>query len=468
MEILIDRKWKKADYTISKVYVNGKDFGCNALEDTDRGLDQSMPIAQIAKLKIYGKTAIPTGRYLVTYTYSNRFKKYLPYINNTKGFEGVRIHCLTPDMEILTENGWQNLESYKNNTPQKCYSYNAETQKIELVNIDKFINEHYQGKLFINNGRRINYSVTDKHRMFVATKNTKSGYSWGFRTADNIPSQSKFLVAANKDGESLSIEQKILYRLIMATQADGYILNRSLNSIAVIFHFSKDRKIQRIKDLVSQLGRTCTVRTDADGKTHIHLDPQLSMEIAEYMNPNRYLFNYKELPQCLLNFCSEDLKDLLMEYLFWDGRWENYKKCNKNMIITSTNLNTLNMLQAMAVCCGMRSFIHRGHGSSCYEITLYDDQEVVMPESNTFDHKEYDGEVWCLSNINTTLIVRQNNRPVIIGNCGNTAENTLGCILIGKNDKVGYISNSRLWTDKLIAEMKKAWVNKEDVILIIK
>lgn len=92
MEILIDRKWKKADYTISKVYVNGKDFGCNALEDTDRGLDQSMPIAQIAKLKIYGKTAIPRGRYLITYTYSNRFKKYLPYINNTKGFEGVRIH----------------------------------------------------------------------------------------------------------------------------------------------------------------------------------------------------------------------------------------------------------------------------------------------------------------------------------------------------------------------------------------
>lgn len=92
MEILIDRKWKKDKYTISKVYVNGKDFGCNALEDKDRGLNQNMSIAEIAKLKVYGQTAIPTGRYLVTYTYSNHFRKYLPYINNTKGFTGVRIH----------------------------------------------------------------------------------------------------------------------------------------------------------------------------------------------------------------------------------------------------------------------------------------------------------------------------------------------------------------------------------------
>ena len=33
MEVLIDRAWKKDGYTISRLYVNGKLFGCNTLED---------------------------------------------------------------------------------------------------------------------------------------------------------------------------------------------------------------------------------------------------------------------------------------------------------------------------------------------------------------------------------------------------------------------------------------------------
>lgn len=92
MEVLIDRAWKKDGYTISRLYVNGELFGCNALEDTDRGLNQSMDLDEIKKKKVYGLTAIPCGSYECVYTYSNRFKKMLPLLLNVKGFEGIRIH----------------------------------------------------------------------------------------------------------------------------------------------------------------------------------------------------------------------------------------------------------------------------------------------------------------------------------------------------------------------------------------
>ena len=92
MKILIDRKWKKADYTISKVYVDGEDFGCNCLEDTDRGLYQGMSTNDVLAVKVKGKTAIPRGTYNVIYTYSPRFKRYLPLLENVTGFEGIRIH----------------------------------------------------------------------------------------------------------------------------------------------------------------------------------------------------------------------------------------------------------------------------------------------------------------------------------------------------------------------------------------
>ena len=92
MLITIDRAWKKDGYTISRLYVNGNLFGCNTLEDTDRGLNQEMDLNEIKKKKVYGRTAIPSGIYECVYTYSNRFKKMLPLLLNVKGFDGVRIH----------------------------------------------------------------------------------------------------------------------------------------------------------------------------------------------------------------------------------------------------------------------------------------------------------------------------------------------------------------------------------------
>lgn len=91
MEILVKREYKKKDYTIGKMYINGEYF-CDTLEDTDRGLTQIMTLSEIKEVKEYGNTAIPTGRYPTAYTYSARFKKHLPLLLNVPAFEGVRIH----------------------------------------------------------------------------------------------------------------------------------------------------------------------------------------------------------------------------------------------------------------------------------------------------------------------------------------------------------------------------------------
>lgn len=97
MEILIERKWKNDTYTVGALYVNGKRFAdgkhnCCTLEDKDRGLDQGMDTAKIMFLKKPHVTAIPTGKYKVTVTYSPRFKRMLPLVNDVPGFSGIRIH----------------------------------------------------------------------------------------------------------------------------------------------------------------------------------------------------------------------------------------------------------------------------------------------------------------------------------------------------------------------------------------
>lgn len=91
MEWLVERKARKSEYTIGKFYVNGKRY-CDSLEDKDRGLTSEMSEADIRKIKIYGQTAIPTGRYEVESFWWQKHQCFVPHIKGVKGFVGILIH----------------------------------------------------------------------------------------------------------------------------------------------------------------------------------------------------------------------------------------------------------------------------------------------------------------------------------------------------------------------------------------
>lgn len=102
LELLIERYDYGKDYTQGRVFVDGMYFG-ESMEPYSRHLSNSMPLSEIKKKKIAGKTAIPTGRYKVTLAVSSRLKnrsyakKYggkFPLLNNVPGFSGILLHPL--------------------------------------------------------------------------------------------------------------------------------------------------------------------------------------------------------------------------------------------------------------------------------------------------------------------------------------------------------------------------------------
>lgn len=78
--------------TMGRLMVNGKRV-CDVLEDTDRGLRQDMPLAEITAKKVPGQTAIPHGRYHLCFAYSPKFGRDIMTIEGIPGFEGIRIHA---------------------------------------------------------------------------------------------------------------------------------------------------------------------------------------------------------------------------------------------------------------------------------------------------------------------------------------------------------------------------------------
>lgn len=89
IKLVLERIRNNEECCIGELFIcenDSKKFFCHTLEDTVR----------VGK-KIYGKTAIPEGDYIVIIDYSPRFKKELPHIlkpgrKELDNFVGVRIH----------------------------------------------------------------------------------------------------------------------------------------------------------------------------------------------------------------------------------------------------------------------------------------------------------------------------------------------------------------------------------------
>lgn len=130
VKVLLDRRWKKADYSIGRMYVQDY-LLCNTLEDTDRGLTSIMSETVIREKKVAGKTAIPTGTYKLRLSVSPKFKNrkwakdyggLTPEIVGVPGFSGVRIH---PGTTAADTDGCpivgKNTEPGKVTSSQACY-----------------------------------------------------------------------------------------------------------------------------------------------------------------------------------------------------------------------------------------------------------------------------------------------------------------------------------------------------------
>lgn len=101
MTLTLVRTDRQPNYTAGSLYIDGE-FFCYTLEDTDRGLTQTMSLEDIKSKKVYGKTAIPKGTYFIDMNIvSPKFKDRewaksydgkLPRLLDVPGYEGVLIH----------------------------------------------------------------------------------------------------------------------------------------------------------------------------------------------------------------------------------------------------------------------------------------------------------------------------------------------------------------------------------------
>lgn len=111
MKLRLIRTARKKNYTIGHLYMQDRQNGewvriADTIEDKDRGLDQSMTLANIERIKVKHQTAIPTGTYEIdmgtvsgTFVKKSLYKEFcggkVPRLKYVKGFSGILIHSGT-------------------------------------------------------------------------------------------------------------------------------------------------------------------------------------------------------------------------------------------------------------------------------------------------------------------------------------------------------------------------------------
>lgn len=138
MKLELVRIANRPTYCIGKLYIDGEYF-CDVIEDTDRGLNDSMSVEEILNKKIKGETAIPTGVYKIEITYSPKYKRMMPLLIGVKGYSGVRIHSgnTSKDTEgclLVGRNTVVGMVTESRNTYQRLFArlQNAKDISIEI------------------------------------------------------------------------------------------------------------------------------------------------------------------------------------------------------------------------------------------------------------------------------------------------------------------------------------------------
>lgn len=139
MELTLKRTQKLEEKTIGELYIDGVKY-CDTLEDKARFTWSGN---SLIGTKIFGKTAIPTGRYRVVMAYSNRFKKSLPLLLAVPQYTGILIHGGN------TEADTEGCILLGKLDPKKQVIYGAKTLGILSKFIEKIEPACKKGKVFI-------------------------------------------------------------------------------------------------------------------------------------------------------------------------------------------------------------------------------------------------------------------------------------------------------------------------------
>lgn len=317
-------------------------------------------------------------------------------------FNGVILaHCFSEDTELLTENGWRGIDEIFEG--DVVATLNRENGKIEYQSALKKFVYNYSGDMYHMNSSAADHLVTPNHKMiYESYGNYKEVLAENFFvTGAKVPVSG---LCEADDLDYYSSDDELRFHVWCVTDGNiSYIRNDG--SFNYRFHFNKDRKIERLSNLLETLNYDYNKTTQNDGTTAIYVNgvsPKISKrfsEIHQKLSPRQTTILLREWSHTDGSYCSSLTEDHFQIY--------------------SNVPFHRDLIQELCA--------KSGHKSTCaiankvgydpvFMMHIRLNTSLVRSDGINKGIVEYAGRVWCLETPNHTLVARRNGKVLITGN----------------------------------------------------
>ena len=303
------------------------------------------------------------------------------------------LHCYEEGTEVLTSEGWIDFRDLADDAVVAQVSMEGELSFTKHCGITR---DFHDGVLYEWSNKAIHTSVTPNHRCVEILDHKNFGVNngkWNIVRANELTQNNRLWPVAATSAHGTATELSPMDRLRIAFQADGYM--RSANRVS--FHFSKARKISRIKEILDACGLEyeCVTYPSAPAKTQVHIRTPLRL--------SKRLANWVKLSEVSGSWAQQFIEELVQ----WDGnikadgnyRWSCHDADGENM----------GLVQAIAVIAGRHGRI------SGPEMSLVS-RPHVNPESAKLVKKPYKGYVYSVGVPTGIIVTRFHGKVLISGN----------------------------------------------------
>jgi len=308
--------------------------------------------------------------------------------------------CLPTDVtEVLVPTGWVGLSNL--NVGDYIATYSDKSKLLSFSPVRDIVAPYTAEVLRVRD-----IEATADHNMYIKPNATNSP-NYGLRKFSEFFTgghQWKVMTCANMIHKGIDLSDEQL-RLLVWIQGDG-----NYDRKAIRFHFTKERKIQRLSALLEDLDIMYTKYTQTDGTTKIDIrDHGETMEWVEtWLRHKKYTFK-------MLDMTKHQARVFFDELIHVDGS-------NDNLTYFTMEKENSDFVQALATVNKIRchEYIEKNNLKVLsfnpmldYSVITYND----VPEKKQSTHSKRITEVSCVTVDSGLVLIRQYGETSIVGNC---------------------------------------------------
>lgn len=299
--------------------------------------------------------------------------------------------CYDAETEVLTKSGWVRFDQLKERPT--VAQWNARTGKIQFARARAHHKYDYVGKMCHWEAQAFSQFVTPNHRMPYET-NRKMKEMLARDYQDSIGGRSP--LCGDYRGTSVELQPWIM-QLIVATQADGHIVRRKTICDQIVFHFKKQRKIDRLIAITPKWLELRQHKNKCDDSTTITLTAK-TFRILDWLTKDKK-FDYR-----LLRLSARNLDTFLAELKFWDGSFSETKE-KKNCYYYSAERQNVDVVQTIAHLRNQQCLVRRS--KRCWRASFNRRKFARNTKPKIVD---FSGKVYCLTMPSGGLMIRRNGK----------------------------------------------------------